>query len=399
MSFEDANQGEYDDFDQVESALSESDSGGSLREVYSDMDAIEKMGAFMGGVAGPSVMLAPSESSEIKDMLPEEVSVAGADVNVDNLVDQVYQFKDEWIIGDRNEWFVGTEREADNLLQATTLTADKWGHYTVGYLGGRMGAGLADNIRDRYDMFSDEYDPKVAVLGGGLALGAFMIGKEGLIEGGSGVQFDPDNVDVIGDWAMDTAGAAHSVYNYHKRKTVEEGEDPTGLVGEIANKAGRTYEKAVNSFRNSDHAVNNSVSEDDILEVESGQTEFEENYDGLVERGIIDSSNVQDRGELQEVIGEVSELYDSGSKSAEDLEAAAEKLIQDYGRTVRSEAINKGYDLGADRIVEQKLDEQSLDSSTAEEALTAAVNRYKIDYDETQDAFKTGANPKNTVEV
>ena len=259
MSFEDANHGEYDDFDQVESALSDEDSGVSLREVYSDMDAFEKMGAFMGGVAGPSVMLAPSDSSEMKDMLPEEVSVAGADVDVGNIVDQVYHFKDEWIIGDRNEWFVGTEREADNLLQATTLTADKWGHYTVGYLGGRMGAGLADNIRDRYDMFSDEYDPKVAVLGGGLALGAFMIGKEGLIEGGSGVQFDLDNVDVIGDWAMDTAGAAHSVYNYHKRKTVEEGEEPTGLVGDIANKAGKTYGRAKTSAESYGNSVTSGI--------------------------------------------------------------------------------------------------------------------------------------------
>jgi hypothetical protein len=198
------------------------------QKVWDGTDMVEKLGGVMGGFVGPIIIEAESEAEEMNKDLSNNLPLGEYESDVHSFMEDLYEFKDQYLIG--------YPRNAEDPISKVTLNADKVGHYSVGYLtGGLISRGV--------DKLTDDYDPKKIALGGALGVATYAVAKEGFIEGGEGLQFDLENMDVWGDWAMDTAGMTHSIYNFHKRKTAENGEEPEGVLSEIANKAGRIYGK------------------------------------------------------------------------------------------------------------------------------------------------------------
>lgn len=227
----------------LESEEQEPYQSSSLGTIKDKLTSMETLGAGAAASYIP-IKMTPSDSAERGEMVPDEISFGEAEINTGEIYEDAYDFWHEWIHG--QPW------ETEEPLKQITYNSDKLGHYSVGYLGANL-------IMRGVDRATGEYDPKKVAIGGMMAAPLYAVAKEGMIEGGEGVQFDFESMDLWGDWAMDTAGAAHSVYNYHKRKTVEEGEEPAGLVGDIANKAGKTYGRAKNSAESYGNSVTSGI--------------------------------------------------------------------------------------------------------------------------------------------
>lgn len=367
--------------DQILSASEENSPSrwNSIKSALGKSDKVQKTGMSLGGYwLGVKAGLAPS-GEEIVEAAPEDLSIGGAEINLEALAEEGENFFDEKI------W--ARERNAETMLEEATMRADKLGHYSLSYLAASVATRAVDKV-------TNDYDPKKVALGGMAVVPLYVVAKEGFIEGGEGFQIDPESADQRADAIADFLGASHSVYNFHRKKTAESEEEATGVLGTAARTAGRAYEKARNKVGDTDYQKMRQEP-DDVVEI---QDETEEGY-SLIEENVIDSAEVSDRGELQNLIGEVADIYDEGVKTKIDLEFAAEKLIQDYGHTVRNEAIDGGYDVGADKIVEKKLEGRDLNSETAEEALTAAVNRYNLEYDSEQSPLTVENNQKKRAAV
>lgn len=106
--------------------------------------------------------------------------------------------------------------------------------------------GTASNLVSQSVGKYTDRDSLVAAGGMSTAL-AFAVVKEGLYEGGPGVQFNPESIDVQGDWIADTIGAAWGTMSYLHNQAKEdalESEADTGYTGKAARKLGRAYERA-----------------------------------------------------------------------------------------------------------------------------------------------------------
>lgn len=222
-----------EDVDQIISESDNPDSLGweSVKSALGGTDKVQKTGAALGSYwAGIKTGIAPTGEDIVKSA-PENLSVGGKEVNLKSMAEEGHQLFNEKV------W--ARERNAETLLEEATMRADKLGHYSVGYL-------TAAGTQRAVDRMTGEYDPKKVALGGMMAVPIYAVAKEGWYEGGSGIQFNLESMDVWGDWMADTAGALHSVHNYHKKKTAAEGEEPQGLLRSTANLMGRGYGRLEN---------------------------------------------------------------------------------------------------------------------------------------------------------
>jgi hypothetical protein len=200
------------------------------RLLESDTDKAKLAGLSLGGIWGAQRF---TEGEDLADRAPESIEIAGIEADISSQLEKLNQFYSESVHG--------LGREADTFWEKFTLQADKIGHYTVSYLGASIGCKIANS-------FSEDYDPKRVVIGG-MAMVPLYFGSKEILYEGRELEDIIHHADVRGDLIADTAGAAHAVYNYHKRKTVEEGEEPEGLLEEAANAAGKAYQKGLNRIQ------------------------------------------------------------------------------------------------------------------------------------------------------
>ena len=330
-----------------------------LRDNLSELDTVEKAG--LGLLGSYSILTTVPDLGESAEKHSEHLNLGG-NLDLENSFKEIDDFLQENIWD--NIW--GLERKADTPAEAIPLMADKVGHYGGGYFIGKQGVKAADKV-------TTEYDPKKAVIGGFLAVGTYALFKEGLFEGGAGIQFDLDSPDVYADWAMDTAGMLHSTVNYHKQKTASADEEPDGCVTGAAKKAGQVYQSILeNKGENTSKPRNNlGIYED---------TKSEHPY---LNKSSLEVEGATNREELQNnIIKEIASKY--AEKSIDNIEDkitnAAQKILDKYSARIRPSVANKDLEYQPDNIIEEKINHNNMTQEDIEKSITSVVNRYKLNY-------------------
>jgi hypothetical protein len=241
-----------------------------------------------------------SSSAEIDKYLPEGMADIGSSIN--EIVEEYNPITEEGIeeakhhlnknVETMDEFEgVGKVKNFEDLKEEfpaiiehspeiIATSFDNLMHLAITGFASSVAAGTVDRL-------TEDYDPKKIAAAGMSMPFLYVACKEGMYEGGSGMNFDFQNTDVQGDIMADFIGGAWATYSYHKDRVQTEDRTP-GALGKTARKAGRLYARVLHAAGNAKETASSSLS----LQQEDAE-DLDEDY-GLIILGPNDIDSIED---------------------------------------------------------------------------------------------------------